>query len=109
LKCLNVAVKLKKEKINLGTGRNGMINLGTGRNGIKIEGGMKNPLWKEIGHRVQLTREKLKLLQKDMAKELENDQEAVRQFGFLFSERILTGEFPRPHLFGMFSGSLLVE
>ena len=32
---------------------------------------MKNPLWKEIGHRVQLTREKLKLLQKDMAKELE--------------------------------------
>ena len=99
LKCLNVAVKLKKEK----------INLGTGRNGIKIEGGMKNPLWKEIGHRVQLTREKLKLLQKDMAKELENDQEAVRQFGFLFSERILTGEFPRPHLFGMFSGSLLVE
>ena len=42
------------------------------RNGIKIEGGMKNPLWKEIGHRVQLTREKLKLLQKDMAKELDD-------------------------------------
>ena len=40
---------------------------------------MENRLFKEIGHRVQLIREKLNLLQKDLAKEVEISSASLSQ------------------------------